>query len=281
MKYITAMGVTSILLLSACSTDKAEKQDEGAIEEMPQGETDQEVEEEIVPPEEDHEEETEEAAGDVQVEKLYEINEVNWSVQPIGEADPQVALLTIDDAPDKYGVEMAHTLKEMNVHAIFFVNGHFLDTPEEEEKLKEIHELGFPIGNHTFSHPNLRDLTEEEQREEIVSLNDRVEEIIGERPVFFRAPFGANTDFTEQLALEEGMLLMNWTYGYDWEVEYQDAAALSDIMVNTEFLANGANLLMHDRAWTNEALPSLVTGLRNKGYEFVDPAAIVRPGDEN
>ncbi|MGM0844438.1 MAG: polysaccharide deacetylase family protein [Bacillota bacterium] len=210
-------------------------------------------------------------------EPLYMINEANWSVQPIDAANEKVALLTIDDVPDKYALEMAKTLKELDAPAIFFVNGHFLGTEEEKETLKQIHEMGFSIGNHTYNHPSLPDLTEEEQKAEIVELNELITSIIGEKPKFFRAPFGQNTDFTKSLAASEKMALMNWTYGYDWEAEYQNKEAIADIMVNTEFLRNGANLLMHDRAWTNEGLADIVKGLRDKGYEILDPELIQTP----
>ena len=63
----------------------------------------------------------------------YEINEANWTIKPIEDANPKAVLLTIDDAPEKYAVEMAKTLKELDAPAIFFVNGHFLDTEEEKE----------------------------------------------------------------------------------------------------------------------------------------------------
>jgi peptidoglycan/xylan/chitin deacetylase (PgdA/CDA1 family) len=154
------------------------------------------------------------------------------------------------------------------------VNGHFLDTEEEKNVLKQIHDLGFAIGNHTYSHPNLKDLNETEQSEELVKLNDTVENIIGERPVFFRAPFGANTDYSRELAKEQNMLTMNWTFGYDWEEEYRDSGSLIDIMVNTPYLTDGAILLMHDRQWTAESLAGVVEGLRASGYELIDPATI-------
>ncbi|MBT2695352.1 polysaccharide deacetylase family protein [Bacillus sp. ISL-55] len=204
----------------------------------------------------------------------------NFSIQNIANPDEQIVLLTIDDAPDKNALEMAKTLKDLNVKAIFFVNGHFLDTPEEGEVLKQIHQMGFPIGNHTYNHKSLRDLPEEQQRKEIVDLNDRVEELIGERPQFFRAPFGMNTDYSKQVAADEKMLLMNWTYGYDWEKDYQSKEALADIMVNTPLLLNGANLLMHDRKWTSEALGDIVKGLQNKGYKVVDPTQIETPANK-
>lgn len=198
----------------------------------------------------------------------------NWQVKPISNANKNIVLLTIDDAPDKYALEMAKTLKELNVPAIFFVNGHFITTDEKKQILKEIHDMGFMIGNHTFHHKNLNDLTEQEQYNEIVDLNNEIEKIIGERPVFFRAPFGQYTDYSKKIIAEEGMLYMNWSYGYDWEKKYTSKDAIENIMINNPYLADGSILLMHDRDWTNQALRGIVTGLQAKGYEIVDPEFI-------
>ncbi|WP_033541646.1 polysaccharide deacetylase family protein [Planococcus sp. CAU13] len=272
-----------LALLTACSSgeDNSSETETNDTEQETASETTEEntdvIEEETAAEETAAEEaaaEELEAAAAADSEPLYRVNPANSSVEPIAGANPQAVLLTIDDAPDKQGVAMAETLKELDVPAIFFVNGHFIDTAEEEENLKKIHEMGFAIGNHTYSHPNLKTIPEEQQREEIVSLNDRIEEIIGERPKFFRAPHGVNTDFSRAVVEKEGMVLMNWTFGYDWEKQYMDAAALADIMVNTEFMRDGANLLMHDRAWSAEALPAIVQGLSDKGYEFIDPETI-------
>ncbi|MEC1718187.1 polysaccharide deacetylase family protein [Schinkia azotoformans] len=204
----------------------------------------------------------------------YKINPKNFNIEPIGDAPDHVILLTIDDAPDKHALEMAKTLKNLNVNAIFFVNGHFLQTPEQEAVLKAIHEMGFLIGNHTMTHQNLKTLSNEEQYKEIVELNDLVEKIIGERPKFFRAPHGVNTDYSRQVVADEKMVLMNWSYGYDFMKDYMSKEALTTIMINTELLHKGANLLMHDREWTNEALQDIVIGLENKGYQAADPSLI-------
>lgn len=261
-----------LLLLTACSEENTTR----SVEEK-------EASADLSAKEEEHEaaaivetaEPSEEAEEEAAVaEPEYRINPANWSAQPIADAAEKVVLVTIDDAPDKHAMEMAEILKSQDIPAIFFVNGHFLDTDEEQQQLEQLHEMGFAIGNHTNSHPNLRDLTEQQQREEILQLNETIEEIIGEKPKFFRAPHGANTDFSKQLVEEQEMVLMNWTYGYDWEQQYQNAQSLTDIMLNTEYLNNGANLLMHDREWTSEALPDIIQGLKEKGYGFVDPAAI-------
>ncbi|WP_442853793.1 polysaccharide deacetylase family protein [Bacillus sp. FJAT-22090] len=255
-----------ILVLSACRAEKEEptvkKESEEKIEVT--------ADEEIVQDTEKQEEEPVEEVPEI----LYELNEANWTLKPIGAANPKAVLLTIDDAPDKNALEMAKTLKELNAPAIFFVNGHFIDTEEEKANLKAIYDMGFSIGNHTQTHVNLKDSSEEEQREEIIRVNETVEAVTGEKPKFFRAPFGVNTDYSRSLVQSEGMLLMNWTYGYDWEKQYMDADSLTEIMLNTEYLTDGANLLMHDRSWTAGALPSIVEGFRAKGYDLIDPHTI-------
>ncbi|OCA81440.1 polysaccharide deacetylase [Bacillus sp. FJAT-27225] len=210
-------------------------------------------------------------------EPIYKLNNANWVIERLDGTEEKNVLITIDDAPDKHSLEMAEILNKLGVKAIFFVNGHFLDTPEEEERLKKIHDMGFAIGNHTYSHPTLTKISEEEQKQEIVSLNERVKEITGVSPAFFRAPFGLNTDYSKEIAAQEGMLLMNWTYGYDWEKQYQNPDALAKIMVDSPYLTNGANLLMHDREWTKDALEDIVKGLQSKGYSFADPNLIEVP----
>lgn len=275
MKKILASGLT-LLLLTACGSEQAgtsqadKKSDQTEVkneDQKPEESAKTEVKET------DKEEKVEPSEEVIQTQD-YKINENNWSVEPIGEANPKVVLLTIDDAPDQHALQMANDLKALNAPAIFFVNGHFLDTPEEKETLKKIYDMGFMIGNHTYSHSSLKDLSPEDQKEEMLSVSDLVESITGERPKFFRAPFGQNTDFSRQLAKEEKMSLMNWTYGYDWEKQYQSKAAIADIMINSPYLNNGANLLMHDRTWTSEALTDIVKGLRAKGYETLDPNRI-------
>ncbi|MBY7143772.1 polysaccharide deacetylase family protein [Virgibacillus sp. NKC19-3] len=283
-KRLIYMVIALLFVLSACGgndetasgdTDSSNEQENENREEQTE-DNNQENKEEDTEEQEEADEKEEIAAESEEPE--YKISE-DWSVVPIDDANEEVVLVTIDDAPDEHALEMAETLDEMDADAIFFVNGHFLETTEEEEMLNEIHDMGFAIGNHTYSHATLPELSEEEQKEEIVSLNDRVEEIIGERPSFFRAPHGANTDYSTQVVEDEGMTVMNWSYGYDWDEQYMDKDALADIMVNTEFLGNGSNLLMHDREWTAAALSDIVNGLRDKGFEPVDPDLIQKQSE--
>ena len=280
---------TSVLLLTACGsnedTDTSENEQAAVDSETKQNEpetekneTNSESEEEI------SEEEPEVSEEEEKVEFQYQVNTDNYAyIKPIEDTDAnkQVALLTYDDAPDKHALEIAESLVDLDARAIFFVNGMYLEDDEGKETIKKIHDMGFEIGNHSQTHASLPDISQEEQYDEIVKTSDLVEEATGERPRFFRAPFGSNTDYSTELAHEQGMELMNWTYGYDWNAEYQDAEALTDIMLNTELLVPGSNLLMHDREWTMEATPNIVKGLREKDYEIIDPALIISVDNES
>jgi peptidoglycan-N-acetylglucosamine deacetylase len=269
------------LILSGCGgqTGSTENESKEKAEERKQTETEKEKQQGSIPVTKQAQNKKE--AGKVETgvnpTPQYVLNPGNWSLKPISKANPKVVLLTFDDAPDKHALQMAKTLKNHGVKAIFFVNGHFIESEAGKAALKQIHDIGFVIGNHTYTHASLKKLSEKEQMDEIVKVNDAVEAIIGERPKFFRAPFGINTEFSKRLAAKEKMLVMNWTYGYDWEKDYQNKEALTKIMINSPYLTNGANLLMHDRAWTSEAISGIITGLKAKGYEMLDPHLIKTP----
>lgn len=272
-----AFALFSTVLLAGCSTETSEENNEDSSSSM--------VESESANQENSTEssvESSEESAEETEVAYEYQVNPNNYVIEPIdGEgSEEKIALLTIDDAPDNFSVEMAHKLKEIDAPAIFFVNGMYIESDEGKAALKEIHELGFEIGNHTQTHPNLQTISAEEQKSEILETNQLIEEVIGEAPRFFRAPHGANTDDSRQLVADEDMTLMNWTFGYDFQPEYQDADALLDITLNTELLQNGANILMHDRAWTNEAIVQIAEGLREQEFTLIDPTLIASPESE-
>ncbi|MFZ4450301.1 polysaccharide deacetylase family protein [Salibacterium aidingense] len=280
-RIIAAIGMS--LLLSACGLNAEETASKA--EEAVDTESAEKTE---APEESDTPQENEEEPGDEQEDtsnkkevetedKLYEVNKNDSSLDALKEGmDEQKVLITIDDAPDAHSVEMAEFLSKQSIPAIFFVNGHFLQSEEGRKDLKKIADMGFEIGNHTMNHVDVSELSRQELEEEIGELNDIIEKITGEPPSFFRAPFGINSDASKAFLEEEEMTWMNWTYGYDWEAEYQNAEDLADIMVHTELLRSGANLLMHDREWTKEALPDIVDGFKEKGYGFIDPDHIVQ-----
>src|SRR5690606_38293132 len=109
MKKITLLFIFSLFLF-ACSQDGEDhtacedQMDQVQEESSEEGELEKE---EVQLPVEDEE--------FLPQQPLYKIDEATWSVVPISEANEKVVLLTFDDAPDKYAVNIAHTLKELGV----------------------------------------------------------------------------------------------------------------------------------------------------------------------
>lgn len=292
MKNIIYLLVSCCFLVLIGCQDQAEKSEPSSDEKKVSLDNNENEENDNIIKEDSQQDEIETdvtPAPEQETQILYRLNEGNWSLEPIEDStDENVVLLTIDDIPDKHALEMAKILKKLDAPAIFFANGHFLHNEQNKEMLRQIHDLGFPIGNHTMTHPNLAEISEADQRAEILELNSLIEEIVGEKPKFFRAPHGVNTDFVRELVKQENMLLMNWTYGYDYFEPYKDAEKLKEAMITGEgpeigevysLLRPGANLLMHDREWTLAALEDIVKGLREQGYSFVDPATIEIPSE--
>src|SRR5690625_4775654 len=137
-----------VLLLAACGGSGGEEETEqaGEPEEQSAEESSEETDTEEAPAGET------EAAEETEPEFSYEVHPETFQIVPIDDADPEVALITIDDAPDGQAVGMAETLSEMGAGAIFFVNGMFIQDEVGREALEEIHEMGFEIGNHTTTH---------------------------------------------------------------------------------------------------------------------------------
>src|SRR5699024_10162656 len=106
------------LILAACGTN-----DDNDSSASNSSNTDQETAEEIEEQEsankaEEDENNNAENKEEEEKEPAYETNE-SWYLKALDDQDEEVALITIDDAPDDHAVEMAHTLDDLDVPAIF------------------------------------------------------------------------------------------------------------------------------------------------------------------
>ncbi|WP_274364480.1 polysaccharide deacetylase family protein [Paenibacillus thermotolerans] len=220
-----------------------------------------------------NEPEQEEPAETAAVPLLYRMSD-NFIIKPIEEStSSKVVLLTFDDGPKNTEVltSLLDTLDKHNAKAIFFVNGYRVK--QHPELLTLIRDRKQFIGNHSWDHINLKQSTDEQIDAQIGDVQNIVEKLTGERPRFFRPPFGAGNDYVRQKAAEEKMLYMTWSNGsQDWVKGYDKPDKVIDSVL--EQLHPGSNILMHELPWTAEALDALLTRLEDKGYGFVDPASI-------
>jgi peptidoglycan/xylan/chitin deacetylase (PgdA/CDA1 family) len=212
------------------------------------------------------------------VSKTYVMNK-NYDLIP---KDPngnkKVVLLTFDDGPkEKAMIEpMLDILDKHKAKAIFFMNGYRIK--EHPELLKMVYERGQTIGNHSWDHIELKKENNAKIDQQLKDVQTIIKETIGITPVFFRPPFASSNDHVREASKQEKMLFMTWSDGsLDWALPKGfDMTTKSEAVITNVFqlLHNGSNILMHELPWTVKALDKLLTQLEEKGYTFLDPAAI-------
>ncbi len=185
----------------------------------------------------------------------------------------KVVLLTIDDGPSKRTKEIQDILNKHNAKAIFFVNG--INDKNHQGVIGETYKQGFAVGNHTWSHLNLK--KEKDMAtiaKEIKKDSDLIKNITGIPPRFFRAPYGESTPSIRKLVKDNGMIFMDWSgSAKDWEKDTKEKDVfISNAILN---LHSGSILLIHEHPWSLANLDGLLTAIEAKGYSYIDPSNII------
>ncbi|MFJ8591685.1 polysaccharide deacetylase family protein [Streptomyces sp. NPDC093598] len=180
-------------------------------------------------------------------------------------------VLTFDDGPDpRYTPDILDTLAEYDVRAMFFVCGEM--AVGNKNLLARMADEGHVVGNHTWSHPLLTRLTRRQIRSEMERTCDVIEDAYGERPEWFRAPYGAWNRTAFQLGAELGMEPLAWTVDtLDWT-----APGTRSIVERVENgAAPGVVVLAHDaggdRSQSVRALRRYLPELLDSGYHVTVP----------
>ena len=183
--------------------------------------------------------------------------------EDIVEKELKKVALTFDDGPHPYYTEqLLDGLQERGVVVTFFVTGeHAVLHPEV---IKRMHEEGHLIGNHTYSHLQLRSDNREKFKEELIATNKVIEEIIGEEVIYVRPPYGS---WDKSFEKELNMIPVLWTVDpLDWCSD-----DVSCVVRNvTEKVEENDIVLMHDYYdSTVTAALRIVDDLLADGYTFV------------
>lgn len=130
--------------------------------------------------------------------------------------DKKNILLTFDDGPDEINTpKILDLLDQFQVKAVFFLIGRQVE--QWPELVKEIHKRGHLIGNHSYSHSNRFPIFSTiKMLGEIEETNDLIHRITGEKPIFFRPPFGVTNPHISRLIKRSGMKSVAWSFrSYD------------------------------------------------------------------
>lgn len=199
------------------------------------------------------------------VSALWESEEAGAEVKSEAstEIPPKVAL-TFDDGPSpEYTPLLLDGLRERNVKASFFVIGSNIEKEGGEEIIRRIYEEGHLIGNHTWHHVDLSDLSTEDAWKELEMTDSLIKAVTGEETALVRPPFG---EFPRSME-EPDKLYVKWTVdSRDW-VTKDTQEIVRKVVTDTE---ENDIILMHDCYETSvEAALQIIDTLSERGYEFV------------
>ena len=189
--------------------------------------------------------------------------EVDW----IADFTQNTIYLTMDEGfGNETTIPILNTLEEKNVPVTFFITKMFAD--ERPDLVQAILDHGHQMGNHTCTHPNMPNLSVEEQTAQIMDLNNMIEEKYGYKMKVFRYPEGVYSAQSLGLVNNLGLKVVFWSYAYnDYSSEQPDVA--SSLQKALDALHPGAIYLLHASSSTNAAMLSdFIDGARARGYEF-------------
>jgi len=189
-----------------------------------------------------------------------------------GPTNERKVALTFDDGPDtRYTTAILDLLGAMGVKATFFVKGN--NIPNQEWVLTRMIREGHLIGNHSFTHPNLRNLSLANLKEEIKKTEQTVAEVTGRQPAMVRPPYGEMSEAGLDWLVKEGYSMVNWSVdSEDWRSTHED-----QILIKTlPNLRPGSIILLHSAGGTGQdltptvkATEDLIYTLWGLGYQIV------------
>ncbi|WP_433512645.1 polysaccharide deacetylase family protein [Nonomuraea sp. CA-143628] len=180
--------------------------------------------------------------------------------------------LTFDDGPSVHTPKLLDLLKKERVKATFFLVG------KQVEKYPSIVRReaaeGHAIGNHTYSHPSLPTLLDNEILAEIQNTQELIKEQTGTLPKMFRPPYGATDDRVLGLAGSQNLSQVLWTgTTLDWKL--RNVAKIKAAVFR--LAKRDGVILMHDVVpQTVQAMPAIIKELKKRGYHLVTVPTLER-----
>ncbi len=173
--------------------------------------------------------------------------------------------ITFDDGPSKHTIDIMNVLRNYNVGATFFFIGkHIKEYPDH---VKEIHANGFAVGSHSMTHSNLKKLSLDKQKYEIIDSIKMIEDIVEDKIHLFRAPFGNFNSDSKKLLEDKKYKMVLWNNDpKDWKTK--DAKKIYKAV--TEHDLSGQIILLHESKETLEMLPKLIEYIQEKGLDIVN-----------
>lgn len=189
------------------------------------------------------------------------VKRIDYELDP---SKPTIAI-TFDDGPNATTtMEVLDILEKYQVRASFFLIGTNIND-ESAKSVKRAFDLGCDIENHSKTHSYMDKMTADEIKNEVAYVNDKVKEITGTTPKFFRPPYIAVND-TMYENIDMTFISGNGCNDWDDKVTAEYRAKYLE-----KKAADGVIFLLHDaegNSKTVEALDKAIPILLEKGFQF-------------
>jgi peptidoglycan/xylan/chitin deacetylase (PgdA/CDA1 family) len=179
-------------------------------------------------------------------------------------------VLTFDAGSGNQSVqEILDALEKYHLSAAFFLTGKWAE--KNPDFTKKISEAGHEIFNHTFSHPHLTQITDDEIASELQKAETAIKNITGQstKP-YFRAPYGERNAHVLEITAQQGYRSVYWTVdALDWQESEGMTAELVKKRIFSK-LAPGTIYLMHvGDTLTGQILEDVIEQMQDEGYDIV------------
>ncbi|MGL5642405.1 MAG: polysaccharide deacetylase family protein [Paraclostridium sp.] len=179
--------------------------------------------------------------------------------------------LTFDIAGGSSNIyDILDILDKYEVKASFFLVGNWVDN--NEELVKEINRRGHDIGNHSNTHANMKELSEEALINELTSTSEKIEAITGEKTTMYRPPFGEFDKDSLEVCEELGYKSIKWDVdSLDWK-EVGVNHVVDKVLKNTN---SGTIILFHGDVNYNEQYLDVIIKKLKEEYKLVPLSELV------
>ena len=187
--------------------------------------------------------------------------------------------LTFDGGADAECFDdLISALSTAHAHSTFFITGRF--THSHPECAAAIIRNGHEIGNHTWSHLNLRQEPDAVVRDELIKAERAIIQTAGQDPKpRWRAPYGERDARVLKIASDLGYRSIYWTIDSLDGVEPKKTPQflIDRITGRSDTELDGAIILMRvgERS-TVEALPAIIANLQGRGFRLVTVSELLR-----
>jgi peptidoglycan/xylan/chitin deacetylase (PgdA/CDA1 family) len=190
----------------------------------------------------------------------------DWSEIERGDAATGMVALTFDAGAESgtAAPQVLEILREHGVHATFFLSGRWVE--KYPDLAQQVLADGHEIANHSYTHPDLTTLSDDQIVFELDYTDQVVSDIMGThtRP-YFRPPFGARNRRVLDVAAASGFRSVYWTLDSgDW-LPRATAGAVADKVLR--YAQPGDIVVEHVASdATAEALPTILDEFAQRGW---------------